>query len=260
MTKRRRHSDGRATAVTIAVVVASGIGSVLASDLGARSDAALLADGPQSHAPGHRARSEVKRSKFCSRRYAQPADVDGDGRKDLVYHVVIGYHAVLGVCTASGREDRTQGVGMAEVLNIIDVEPDGRDEIFYGGTTVSSAGGYVAVFVNGALHRVRLAGGPPLVWEDGLGPVFLVHNNRPAGAAYGCEDTNHDGRDELVDVIVQRDRGAFRWVKRAYAITGSLARRTMLASGRVKPRRGTFALVAAASRLTSPCKVKAPPQ
>src|SRR5680860_1287608 len=43
--------------------------------------------------------------RYCSRREPVVADVDGDGRKDQVFHSWVKGQALVGVCTAAGEKD-----------------------------------------------------------------------------------------------------------------------------------------------------------
>lgn len=168
----------------------------------------------------------------CLEKETVQADVDGDGLPDLVYHDWIRDRAVLGVCTAVGDNDRMRGEGQAELLQIIDIEQDGRDEIFFGGTTVGAKIAAIAVF-NDELQRVRLRNRGTLLVVDGLDPGIWSRHD-PAGAAFGCKDVDEDGHRELIQVSVRPQGPAFRWISRAFSIEGAVATRAMQRTGRAE--------------------------
>lgn len=171
--------------------------------------------------------SEIPRK--CRKRQPIKGHVDIDQKRDYVYHDWLNHDARLGVCTGSGREDRIRGEAQAELLSLVDVEPDGRDEILYGGTTMRAAISYVAVFRKGRLVRVKTSD-DRLVVVDGLDEGF-IKNKRPTGAAFGCQDTVGNGEDELVQAIVFPKQQRFRWVKRSYQFKNRMALEVAKKSG-----------------------------
>ncbi len=72
----------------------------------------------------------------CKSKETLFAHVDDDRLRDRVYHDWIRKGAALGVCTGDRRTDPRPGAGMSELLRIIDVQNDGRDEILFGGTSI----------------------------------------------------------------------------------------------------------------------------
>jgi hypothetical protein len=167
----------------------------------------------------------------CERRDTVRADVDGDGAADRVFHAWIRDRAVLGVCTAAGDTDRMRGVGQAELLQIVDVEGDAADEIFYGGTTAAAQLFSVAVFSQGDLRRVLTPGSDPFVLVDGADPGTLT-TTTPAGGAVGCPDLDDDGAAVIVQVTVTaRGRRNLQWSLAGYEIQGGIAATVTEANG-----------------------------
>lgn len=175
------------------------------------------------------------------------ADVDGDGREDVAYHLSLDAGPVLGVCTAAGEVSERRGAGMTELFSVLDVEPDGRDELLYGGTSVSQGFLAVAVFLAGRLVEVR----------DGIDPLVLVDGSRFLGStvevdeAWGCEDVDQDGARELVVVRLDWRRLAEGYSRRTYHLDGASA---VIVSDSVS-RIGSDVVrePGAASRLVEPC-------
>jgi hypothetical protein len=84
--------------------------------------------------------------------------------------------------------DRMAGSGMTELLQIIDVQRDGRDEIFYGGTTATARYFDAAVFRRGNLRRVLRPKGKPLALVEEIKPSTRDGAERRIGKAFGCRD------------------------------------------------------------------------
>lgn len=185
----------------------------------------------------------------CLRRETVRADVDGDDLPDLVYHDFSQRQgAMVGVCTARGETDQIAGLGQAETLYIIDIEPDGQDEIFFGATGMASEGLNVAIFVSDGLRRVHLAGGRPLYLERGY---RNFHGDM--GLAYGCEDTVGVSDNELTQVVVTRRGRTFHWTKASYDLQRD---RAVLVNNESGERRARGDVAVAARRLTSECRIK----
>jgi hypothetical protein len=156
-------------------------------------------------------------------------DVDGDGRRDFAYHAYVNGEPQLGVCTASGSEDVLPGSGMTEEFGWVDLEPDGREELLYGGTTVSAGFENVAVFLNGQLVEVRTSDGEMLTLASG---VFDEED-----LAWGCEDHDGDGIREFVQVTVSADSRGTRQLHRVwYRLKGASAVQVDAASERLDSR------------------------
>jgi hypothetical protein len=191
----------------------------------------------------------------CANKSGIQTDVDGDGSEDVVYHEWVGDGPVLGVCTASGRKDRIEGKGQAELLFVVDVERDGRDEILYGGTSAVAQLASIAVFTQEGLEEVLLSDGKPLVVVNGIVANVSEEGGPPTDLAWGCEDTDGDGQPELVQVTVKPADGSLDWTREAFRIEGASASLVSTESGRMEgPDEG----VGVARTLTSPCEVMAP--
>jgi hypothetical protein len=200
--------------------------------------------------------SSGKRSP-CANRETLRADVDRDSRRDLVYHDWIRGAAVLGVCTGDGRTDRTAGSGMTELLQIIDVQRDGRDEIFYGGTTATARYFDVAVFRRGNLRRILHPKGKPLALVEGIKIATRDGAERRIGKAFGCQDTVGDRTREVVQSNAWRktkSSGRFRWRRVSFRVRAASAKRVLVESSRIKARGGG---VAVARSLVADCPIKA---
>lgn len=164
---------------------------------------------------------------------ALTADVDGDGRPDQVRHywdadADLGM-AMVQVCLGDGRELTTPGLGQAEALDVVDVEPDGRAEILAGGTGISSAGYLVITYTDGGLVPVELAGDALMV-SDGA----LEHDDAgdtTQSAAFGCEDLAGDGRRELVQVTATFSGQGVSWTKLGYSLSGGTATQVSASDG-----------------------------
>lgn len=195
----------------------------------------------------------------CGKRETVEADVDGDGAIDFVFHDWIGNGPVLGVCSAEGQADRISGVGQSELLEIIDLQSDGRDEIFFGGTSVSAQFFSVATFgEDHQLRRVRLKSREPLLVVNGLelDPLKKVDL---VGKAIGCEDVDNDGVMDLTQVMVRPQHKKFRWKKATYNVDQATAVVISRDSGKVKndpERRDKAEVVDIARGLTSRCAFK----
>lgn len=193
----------------------------------------------------------------CGDRDTLEADVDGDGSADRVFHEWNGNRAVVGVCTASGATDTMGGAGQAELLEIVDVEGDEADEIFFGSTTAAAQLFEVAVFSQGKLHRVPTAGVDTLVLVDGFDPGALTRST-PAGGAIGCSDLDEDGAEVIVQVTVTaRGERRLQWSLIAYEIDQGTAATVGEANGarRNDPdERDEREVVEVAHELTTACK------
>jgi hypothetical protein len=159
----------------------------------------------------------------CAEHDPVTAELDGDGRPDLVSHAWVDDHAVLAMCTASGTVETTDGRGQTEVLQVIDVEPDGRAEVLFGSTTMSAAITSIAVLRNEQIVVLAPPGTPYFDLQDGA--LELDDAGTPtATAAFGCEDVVGDSRRELIQVVATYSATGVRWSKEAYEIDGAVVR------------------------------------
>jgi hypothetical protein len=165
---------------------------------------------------------------------------------------------VLGVCTGDGQSDEIPGAGQAELLEIVGVQSDGRDEILFGGTTVSARLFTIAIFgADDRLRRVRL-GARALVLVEGL-ELDATKRVDLAGRAVGCEDVDGDGTTDLTQVTVRPRHERFRWTKTSYRLDRAIARVSARDSGWAdndpqRPDEGE--IVEVARGLTPACEVK----
>ena len=147
------------------------------------------------------------------------ADVDGDGRGDRVYHLYLQNESrgVLGVCTASGIHDEIEA-GAPEANGVMDLQPDGREEILFGGTTVSAAVLSVAVIEDGRLREVEFPGSASLVsgFTDASEGYWTSES-------WGCRDVDGDGAREVVTAEFRWSRDGGDWIGRAYRLVGTKA-------------------------------------
>jgi hypothetical protein len=192
------------------------------------------------------------------RRETVRADVDGDDVRDWVYHDWIRGAAILGVCTGDGRADRMTGSGMTELLEIIDVHENGRNEIFYGGTSAIARYLNIAVFRRGSLRRVLRPRRRPLVLIDGIELAERGGTERPiGGGAFGCQDTAGDRTKELVQVTAWRkapNSRIFRWKRKSFSIKRAVATGVLVESGRKRARGDEFEV---ATSLVARCPLEA---
>lgn len=155
------------------------------------------------------------------------ADLDGDAVVDLVRFDPS--ESDLIVCTAEGTYTALAG-GMGEVLEAVDLDGDGIDEILAGGTAAWGAGADVYRLIDGTLAAVILPDGTPLSLWVGLPP--------PDGfLAYGCADFDDSGDIEIAVVEGTVDGSTARWTRKLYdlvefkAVEWSRDRGTFDASG-----------------------------
>jgi hypothetical protein len=170
-------------------------------------------ESPRYVTPGTDAASAV-----CAGRSTIAADVDGDGVRDLVYHDWIDDRAVLGVCLGSGGTGTMEGAGQTEVLGVADVNADGRDEILYGGTSVSASYLSMAVWIDGALHQVRLPNGDPLMLTEGV-----EIGDRTTASGFGCSAQDGAGRGDISSATVEAMRDGLTWLRVDYELDAATA-------------------------------------
>jgi hypothetical protein len=186
-------------------------------------------------------RLTATRPRRCTNKQTVRADVDGDGLSDLVFHDWIKGAAVLGVCTGDGQIDTRPGAGQAELLRIIDVQPDGRDEVLFGSTSVSARYFQVAVFRRGKLRRVLRPQGKPLTLVKGIEVGASGATDRRTGKAFGCKDMTCGKNKEVVQASAwRRSSGRFQWRREAFSIRGASAKRVLVESGRKRGRGNAF--------------------
>jgi hypothetical protein len=147
------------------------------------------------------------------------ADVDGDGRSDHVYHLYLQGESrgVVGVCTASGIHDEIEA-GAPEANGVMDLQPDGRDEILFGGTTVSAAILSIAVVEDGRLREVEFPGSVSLI-----SGMTQQSEGSWMSESWGCRDVDGDGDREVVTAEFRWSRDGGDWIGRAYRLVGTKA-------------------------------------
>lgn len=136
---------------------------------------------------------------------------------------------MLGVCLGSGATSTTEGPGQTEVLGVADVNADGRDEILYGGTSVSARYLEMAVWIDGALRQVTLPDGDALVLTDGV----ELGEERSTASAFGCHAQDGAGGGDISSVTLEERREGLTW------LTGQLcAQGRQRDRGRLRVRNG----------------------
>jgi hypothetical protein len=157
----------------------------------------------------------------CRGRDALQADVDGDGRTDLVFHTT--YHGAVrvGVCTATGAFDTLPGLGMGETLYIEDVQDDGRDEILFGSTSALMEYIRFATWEGDRVKPVLLPDGKPLLVHFGAAfpeeQPFTFYRT-------SCERTRLPYvQGDVVEVTTVREDRVFRWHATEYSVRGDRA-------------------------------------
>lgn len=183
------------------------------------------------------------------------ADLEGTGGQDLVSLRWIEDRggpgpsgAVLGVCTADGRVDELPTSGMAEELRVLDLQPDGRDEVLFRGTSCCAVFLYMAVVENGRIREVSLANGEPLRLVEGV--ETEPESSSPVSRAIGCLDVDDDGRREIIQATVTSTNGVLDWTTRAFALNEATAVRVATQSGTLGKGEITFTT---AAEVTSAC-------
>jgi hypothetical protein len=172
----------------------------------------------------------------CLERNTLTADIDGDGLPDLVYHDwiddIIG--PMLGACTAAGGFSEIPGKGQSEIFQVADLTGDGRDEIIFGGTSVSLGFSSVAVWVDDGLHEVTRRGGGELVLMEGQ--EFGGAGTLQVDLAWGCEEVEGSDLREIVQVRVRSssDSGPARWTRVGYRLENSTVRIVSRSRGRLQ--------------------------
>ena len=159
----------------------------------------------------------------CRGHEALQAEVDGDDRPDLVFHSIVDGEARVGVCTGRGSFSSIAGLGQAEMLDVVDVQGDGIDEILFGSTTVAMEYLRFAVWVDDRLKVVSLSNGS----------AFQVHQGAPfpEEATYtfyrtSCERTRLPFGDlygDVVEVTVVRSEPTLGWHGIGYSVKSDLA-------------------------------------
>jgi hypothetical protein len=184
------------------------------------------------------------------------ADLDGDGRADLVYHDFVRGKAELGVCTAAGSRLTIRGIGQSELLQVIALPAEGRHAILFGATSVSAQFYEVAVIVHDRLTkvRVRLPDGAPLKLTNGL---ELGESNGVGAGAFGCEESDTDVLVDLVRVSVTRSADRFVWHREAFVVQGAAATPGSTTSGVTPAIGGNAAMLELARSLAAPCHIVA---
>ena len=139
----------------------------------------------------------------CDDEHARTADVDGDGRADVVAHDFDDTGTprfVTTVCVATGYTIEAADLG-AESFEVTDVGGDGRSEILLGGTAAFSGGMTAYAVVDRSLVPVVVEGKALSVrWgRETAGPSA---DEATGGAEWGCRDVDGDGAAELVQVVV----------------------------------------------------------
>ncbi len=148
--------------------------------------------------------------------------MDGDDRPDQVVYDPSMQELV--VCTAAGHFEHLPWQGMGEVLEFGDVQPDGRQEVFFGGTTVSAAAADVATWHDGQLRAVTDASGERLtLWRGGRGEFDAVTGTFSEYRDWGCVDVAGDVARELLSGHAVRQGDHYELMLTAYTIRGSRA-------------------------------------
>jgi hypothetical protein len=201
-------------------------------------------ESPRYVAPG----SDVA-SISCGGMSTIAADVDGDGERDLVYHQWVDDRAVLGVCLGNGATGTMEGAGQAELLGILDVNIDGRDEILYGATTVSASYVEMAVWIEGALRQVTLLHGDALVLANGveIGPEGTT------ALAFGCD--TQDSVGDIASVTVGEWPDGLMWVRVVYALNAATVTEIGSESGTVPGSSNVATMQDLARSLVPACPV-----
>lgn len=148
-------------------------------------------------------------------------DIDGNGVDDLAVHVHA-ERAVVRVCLDDGTVEG--GLGMAETLELVDVDRDGQVVVYYGATTGHAEGGHLAVWHDGQLRQITRHDGSPLLLERGGAGTF----DDDAGTwseyhGWGCDDLDDDGARELVTAHTVESGDGYQTAFTGYTLNGATA-------------------------------------
>jgi hypothetical protein len=190
-------------------------------------------------------------SPSCAGRSTIAAEVDGGGARDLVYHEWVHDRAVLGVCLGNGKAATIEGAGQAELLGVVDVNADGRDEILYGATSLSASLLEMAVWIDGPLHRVTLPDGDALVLTDGV----EFGEERRTASAFGCVAQDGANGGDVASVTVEETKDGLRWMRVVYALNAASVTEVGSESGTAPGPSDVATMQDLARSLTSPCPV-----
>lgn len=119
------------------------------------------------------------------------------------------------------------GQGEGEPFGAVDVEGDGRDELYAGGTTVNSFIANLVVLVDGQLREVRPPPGVRFLLENG--PELRATDQPSRG--FACEDIDGDGLRELLALTGRTHGNRVAWTRVAYRIKGTQAKVVDTAEG-----------------------------
>jgi len=195
--------------------------------------------------------TRTETSPSCAGRSTIAAELDGGGARDLVYHEWVDDRAVLGVCLGNGITRTIEGAGQAELLGIVDVNADGRDEILYGATSVSASYLQMAVWIDGALHQVTLPDGDALMLTDGV----KFGEERATASAFGSVAQDGEGGGDVASVTVEGTRDGLTWTRVASALNAASVTEVGSESGTAPGPSDVATLLDLARSLTSPCQV-----
>ena len=140
---------------------------------------------------------------------------------------------------------------MAEILYLTDLQNDRRDEILFGGSTVTIGYHLLGAVRGGRIHQVARKSGGAFILVSGYDFDEARDPPEELERAFGCEDVDDDGIDEFVQVRVRRNAAKTLWSTTGYDIRGTTAVRVFADSGAVtRDRKGI------AWELVAPCELR----
>ena len=162
-------------------------------------------------------------------------------------HRFIEGYARLGVCLADGRWDEIDGVGMSEVVYVVDLERDGRYEIVFSASKGASAAAYYFATVRrGRLRVVTRPGGRSFELLD------AYEFSPRSWLSWGCARAL-DGTGLLVQVRVWRTPDGLEWVRKTFQLIGSSVELAL-----VEPGEGEGPPWMLADTVSPPCRLIEP--
>ncbi len=156
-------------------------------------------------------------SRRCHGNEGDTADVDGDGRGDLVYHAWVKGRARVGVCLGDGRSDAIPGVGQAETMMVLREDAVDRDVILFGATGMTENAHRLALWRSGRLvvvHDART--NQPLEARAGIDYQTGISWAWGWDCRINVPGSGADVHGALVQVRVKREHGELRWGARGY--------------------------------------------
>ena len=154
----------------------------------------------------------------CPSTKGERADIDGDGRPELVYHSWVKGRAQVGVCFSDGRNASRPGLGQAETMIVLHEDEVDHDVILFGATGIRETVYRLAIWKADQLRIVRDARtNQPLEARVGLDPQTGI----AWAMGWDCDrikapGTGGEVHGTFVQVKVKKEGGGLKWSSRGY--------------------------------------------